>query len=329
MKNYKVFSLLTTTVLLIACPGKPHLKVYEPEFAEMGVEITVDQFTTEYNAGLAGLTLATNFETNPWGNMRVSKVSSYENNCKYKYGNVKGYDKSVGINKKIAEFDSETKVILYQIDEKVFDNTKDKNGTKIENEKYENGERYSEKVRIAGKEYFAYVLPSQRLVKATDESEITETYTEEMAFAGEELWLATAIVNYFELKNFPKRLEALSEEALANYSFYKNGNTYTWLFNVTEENAPGAVIEKIIRTVKQQIIFNGDSYEYISSSTYDCDRKFLEYVADNNKDVRKKGDYDRLVKKTYLKIKYDGSPEDVHLEPVDYEGFEAEVNIVY
>ncbi len=160
MKNYKVFSLLATTVLLTACPGKPHLKVYEPEFTEMGSEITVEQFKTEFSAAFGELTLSTSYETNPWGDMRVSSVSSYENNCTYKYGNVKGYDKSVGKFTKSAEFDSETKVGLYQADEKVFDNTKDKNGTKIENEQWKDNYYYIEKVRIAGKDYIASVYPA-------------------------------------------------------------------------------------------------------------------------------------------------------------------------
>ena len=54
-----------------------------------------------------------------------------------------------------------------------------------------------------------------------------------------------------------------------------------------------------MRTAKQQIRFDGDSYEYASSTVYDCDREYLESVSDGNNDVRKKGDYDKLVKKEF------------------------------
>ncbi len=329
MKNYKVFSLLATTVLLTACPGKPHLKVYEPKFAEMGSEITVEQFKTEFSAAFDGLTIATDFETNPWGNMRMSNVVSSKNECEYKYGSVKGYDKSVVKNKESAEFDAETKVGLYKSDLRSFDNTKDKNGTKIENEQWKDNLYYIEKVRMAGKDYMASVYPKEKLIRTTEDSDIDETFTETLMFNYATYRHASLILGFLSLKVFPNRLASLSEEELANYNFYKNGNTYTWLFNLTEESDTGAVKEKTIRTAKQQIRFDGDSYEYASSTVFDCDREYLESVSNSNDDVRRKGDYDKLVKKEYFETKYDGSPENVHLEAVSYEGFEAEVEILY
>ena len=329
MKNYKVFSLLATTVLLTACPGKPHLDVSEPKFAEMGAEITVEQFKTDFGAAFSALTLSTNYETNPWGDMRMSNVASAKNQCEYKYGNVKAYDKSVVRNIESAEFDAETKVGLYKADLRKFDNTKDKNNTRVENEQYTSNEYYIEKVRIANKDYIASVYPDQRLVKTNEGEEIDETYTESIMFSFATYQHAVWILDFLALKTFPTRLAGLSEEELANYNFYKNGNIYTWLFNLTEENENSEVKEKIVRTAKQQIRFDGDSYEYASSTVYDCDREYLESVSDGNNDVRKKGDYDKLVKKEYFEAKYDGLPKNVHLEAVDYTDFDAEVDVLY
>ena len=329
MKNYKVFSLLATTVLFTACPGKPHLTVSEPKFAEMGVEVTIEQFCDGMDAGFSALTLSSNFETNPWGNMAVLCVRSTQNQCEYKYGNIKGYDKSVARNKYSAEFDAETKVGVYKDDLRKFDNTKDKNSTKVQNEQYSSTEYFIEKVRIAGKDYIASVYPEQQLIKTNIDYEIDETYTEEILFSDATYVHAALILDYPELKAFPTLIKTLSEEALANYSFYKNGNTYTWLFNSTEENSNSVTKERIVRSAQQQIRFDGDSYEYASSTVYDCTRDYLNTTNDSNGDARKNGDYDKLVQKSYYEAKYDGSPENIHFEPVEYEGYEVEVEVTY
>lgn len=329
MKNYKVFSLLAMTVLLTACPGtKPHLEVSEPKFAPLGEEITAQQYSDGMLAGFNALDFANRTDDTVLGSKRGICVRSSDVKTDARVNGTQTNNHSISRFESSGVFDSETKVGLMSEDNKSYRKAKEVDGTKIDDETHNDKSFYFEKVRIANADYYAKVYPQEQLVKTSDGDLIDETYTEELMFSYYNYMSLIVLTDYLELRATAKKFPTLDAEVLANYKFYKNGNTYTSVFNKDEEgkNDTQTKQQKVSQSEKIQVSFTEYGYDYLASAYLE---KEIKYLKDDAFDIRKKGDYENTIGKGYIDCKFEESPTDVHVEAVDYEGYTAEVEILY
>ena len=220
--------------------------------------------------------------------------------------------------------DAETKVGSISQDNRSYQTGYEKDN----GEKHETSNYYIQKVRIANEDYFANVFPDKQLIKTTNYGVIDETNTEEKHFSNATFMLVITAIDYFETREFLQQLSTLSEADLANYKFYKNNNTYTsvYTYNITDVTDPMKTTNTSTATTEKiQFTFTDYGFDYLASFNQDAKVKYLK----DNGDSFKKGDYTNTKHIGYIECKYEDSPTNLNLEPIDYTDFDAEVDIEY
>lgn len=328
MKNYKVFSLLGLTVLLTACPGtKPHLEISEPKFAAMGSRITAEQYYDGMFAGLNALAISNTNEETVLGDLRAHTIRSADSTVKQRENGSKVADcRTITKNEFESTFDSETKVGLLKEDDKGYWNGYQYSVDRDHEESHNETSFYVEKVRIANADYVGRVYPDKRLVLANSGDELDETYTEAKMFSLYSELHAKEIIDYYETYRHVQEFASMTDEELARYAFYKNGNTYTSVFTKSIHGVDDTKVTYIDydASEKIQVTFTEYGFDYLASFKLEENIKYLKDFGGF-----KKGDYRNAKSIGYIECKYEESQIDNNLEAVDYEGYTAEVRVLY
>ena len=328
MKNYTVFSLLGLTVLLTACPGtKPHLEISAPKFAAMGSRITAEQYYDGMFAGLNALAISNTNEETVLGDLRAHTIRSTDSTLKERENGSNVADfRTITKNELDSAFDSETKVGLVKEDYKGYYKGYQNGADKLDEERHNETSFYVEKVRIANADYIGRVYPDQRLVLANSGDELDETYTEAKMFSIYSEFHVKQAIDYHETYRHVQQFASMTEEELAQYTFYKNGNTYTSVFTKTSHGVDSTEVTYIDydESEKIQVTFTEYGFDYLASYKLENNRKYLKDFG-----IFKKGDYRNAKSIGYIECKYEESQIDNDLEAVDYEGYTAEVRVLY
>ena len=326
MKNYKVFSLLGLTILLTACPKpaeKAPFEISEPNFAAMGQEVTMNEYREGMLSSLGELDIYTSGD-HIFTNKRVHTVRSSDSTFDLMQNGKKANKHLLTKNITDNALDEETKVGSISQDNRSYQTGYEKDN----GEKHETSNYYIQKVRIANEDYFANVFPDKHLIKTTNYGVIDETNTEEKHFSNATFMLVVPAIDYFETREFLQQLSTLSEAELANYKFYKNNNTYTsvYTYSITGVTDPMKTTNTSTATTEKiQFTFTYYGFDYLASFNQDAKLKYLK----DNGDSIKKGDYTNTKHFGYIECKYEDSPTNLNLEPVDYTDFDTEVDIEY
>jgi len=328
MKSYKVFSLLSLSLVLTACPDNvPPFSIGEPTFAKMGQQITMEQFYDGVFAGLNALELNNYRDDVAMSSKRVHAVEAYD-----EQSDGKVLDKKIKIRRTFLQenndtFDAETKVASLSSSLKSYIDGKNPDGSNIHVNRNENETYYIQKVRIANEDYLANVYPDKQLIEAISSGLIDETHTEELYFSKASYIEMIRKTNFVGLKAYVQEIYSLTEDELANYKFYKNENTYTYTkqSSVSGVNAIKTFESHLSENRKVQFTFTDYGFDYVFSNYTENKTKYLK----DNENSFKKGDYTNYVYRGYTEFKYEDSPSDVHVEAIDYTDFDANVTVLY